>query len=47
MIEEKKKKEKTIEEQQATCFGILDATDEDMENAIKRYPYVFSKLKEN
>lgn len=40
------KRDKTIEEQQATCFGILDATDEDMKNIIKKYPYVLSKLKE-
>lgn len=40
------RKEKTLEEQQASCFGILDATEEDMDEIIRRYPYVLSKLKD-
>lgn len=48
MIWDKKgeRREKTIEEMQATCFGILDLTDEDMDRILKMSPYVFSRLKE-
>lgn len=48
MIREKKEKrrEKTIEEQHATCFGILDLTDEYMDRILKMSPYIFSRLKE-
>lgn len=43
---ESERKEKTIKEQQASCFGILDATEEDMDRAIRLCPYVFSRLKD-
>ena len=46
MTEREEERVKTIQEQQATCFGILDATEEDMMRAIELCPYVFSKLKE-
>ena len=39
-------RERTLEEQQASCFGILGATEEDMDEIIRRHPYVLSKLKD-